>query len=273
MSRTQQEIEQVLDDNIGTAISNPSASAYAEWRIWKAIFARAIWIFENILDAFKVEIEAKVQTKQPGSLSWYYDRVMEFQGAEDSLGNFQGDELVVDNGILRYQTPDPERRIIKRSSIKAANGQLSIKLAKELTETTYQALSSSEILAFNLYVESIKYPGTMVNVVSLEPDKLKYDLNIVYDPAYTLATIQANVASKLQEYQLSLGFDDRVYASKFIDKLMEAPGVVAVKSNSLQGYHSTSPGWTAIDIVYTLVSGYFNYDATSAATYTNYRTL
>lgn len=273
MSRTQQEIEQQLDQTISTAITTPSASSYAEWRLWKSIFARAIWIFENILDLFRAEIEAKVQSKQPGSMAWYYDRVMEFQGETDRFGNFQGDTLVVENGILQYQVLDPLRRIIKRSSIKAANGQLSIKLAKELTATTYQPLTQIEILAFNLYIESIKYPGTIVQTTSLEADKLKYNMSIVYDPAYTLVTIQKNIAAKLAEFQQSLGFDDRVYTSKFTDKLMEAPGVVAVKVTSLEGYHSTSPGWTAIDIVYTLVSGYFNYDATSTATYINYRTL
>lgn len=271
--RTLQQIEAALDSSISSAISNPSGSQFAEWRLWRNIFARAIWTFEAIMDLFRTEIESKVQTKQPGTMVWYYDRVMEFQGEADDQGTFQGDSLVVVNGVLQYETPDPSRRIIAQASLRASNGNLGIKLAKKLTEDTYQPLNDSEQTAFGLYLTNIKYPGTAATVLSLSPDLIKYDLNIIYDPFLTTATVEANVLEKLQEYRRSLGFDDRIYPAKLIEKVMEAEGVVSVKKNSIQGYHSTGGVWNEIDIVYTLASGYFNYDAASSFTFTNYKTL
>lgn len=273
MSRTLQEIENSLDGNIAEAIPNASGSQFAEWRIWKNIFARAIWAFEGIMDLFRAEIEGKVQTKQPGTMAWYYDRILEFQGEADDQGNFQGDSLVVVNGVLQYENPDPARRIITQASLRSVSGNLGVKLAKANGELNYQQLSESELLAFGLYLENIKYPGTATTVISLAADLIKYDLEIIYDPVYTTATIDTNVKAKLAEYRKSLGFDDRIYPTKIIDKIMEAEGVVSIKKNSIQGYHATVGVWNEIDIVYTLVSGYFNYDAASSLTFTNFKTL
>lgn len=274
MARTLNEIESALDASISTAIDTPSASQFAEWRLWKSIFARALWVFEGIMDLFKTEIETRVQTKQFGSYDWYYDRILEFQGANDDSGVFQGDTLVVtETGVLKYETIDPTRRIIKQASLRSVEGILIIKLAKALDAESYQPLNSGEQAAFGLYLENIKYPGTDVSVISMAADLIKYDLEIIYDPIYTVATVEANVLAKLAEYGSSLGFDDRIYPAKMVEKAMEAAGVVAVKRNSVAGYHATIDEWTTIDIVYTLVSGYFNFDEACALTFTNFKTL
>lgn len=276
MARTIQEIETALDDSISTAITNPSGSNFAEWKLWRSIFARAVWVFEGIMDLFKAEIETTVQTKQPGSFEWYYDKILEFQGAADQSGNFQGDNLLIVNGVIQYENPDTARQIIKRASLRAESGTLAVKVAKKLDEDNFQALTGSEQIAFGLYLDNIKYPGTQTNVISMAADQIKYNLQIVYDPIYTIATVQENVYTKMDEYRESLGFDDRFYPQKFIDKIMEAAGVVSVKRNSVSGYGSATAVWATIDIVYQLESGYFNYlhgAGDSTLTFTNYKTL
>ena len=274
MGRTLQQIEQALDTTISAVITTPSASQFAEWRIWRNIFARALWVFEQIMDLFKAEIEQRVQTKQPGSFDWYYDRILEFQGADDETNTFQGDPLTVTElGILQYEAPDPTRRIIAQASLRAESGTLIIKLAKNLDATNYQPLAADEQTAFSLYMDNVKYPGTSLSIISMVGDLIKYDLNIIYDPIYTVATIEANVLAKLMEFRSSLGFDDRIYPSKMIEKAIEAEGVIAVKNNGVESYHATIDMWAEVDIVYTLVSGYFNYDEASALTFTNFKTL
>lgn len=274
MGRTLQQIEGELDSTINAAIATPSASQFAEWRIWRNIFARALWVFEQIMDLFRAEIEQRVQTKQPGSVAWYYDRILEFQGSNDEVEVFQGDALVVTElGVLQYAQPDATRQIIAQASLRAVSGTLVVKLAKRLDESNYQALDEDEQAAFALYMENIKYPGTSVTIISMTADLIKYALNIIYDPIYTTTTVQENVLAKLAEYRDSLGFDDRIYPAKIIEKVMEAQGVVAVKNNGIEAYHATVGVWEVIDIVYTLVSGYFNYDDASAMTFTNYKAL
>lgn len=275
MARTIAEIETALDSSITTAISNPSGSSFAEWKLWRSIFARAVWVFENIMDVFKAEIETTVQTKQPGSFEWYNEKILEFQGANDQSGNFQGDNLVIVNGVIKYETPDTTRQIIKKASLRADSGTLAVKVAKKLTEQTLQPLTASEQIAFGIYLNNIKYPGTQTNVISKVADVVNFSIIIYYDPIYTEATVDANILAKMEEYRNSLGFDDRVWRQKIVDKMMEATGVVSVKVNTMTGKNDTINGGAtvSIDPVYTLESGYFNWDPARVLTYTKYNTL
>lgn len=269
MARSIATIEADLDASISTAISNPSSSMYAEWKLWRSIFARAIWVFETIIDTFKLEVETTVQTKQYASFDWYHDRIMEFQGETLDGGAFQGDNLMVQNGIISYETPDETRRIIRQASLRANNGVLGIKLAKALTETTYQQLTESELVAFNIYFLNIKYPGTRATVVSLPADLVKYNLKIVYDPIYSTATVTTNIQEKLEEYRQSLGFDDRVFLGEMLNFVQAADGVVSVTNNGSSAKGYSDEVFTTIDQYHTLESGYFNYDENSALTFTS----
>lgn len=248
-------------------------SQFAEWRLWVSIFARAIWAFENIMDIFKAEVQTIIAKKQPGTLAWYSERILEFQG-ETLTGNiYQGDNLIVDNGVVRYETPDPSRRLITQAALSAAAGTLAIKLAKKDGATTYQKLTASELLAFGVYMDNIKYPGTTINLISADGDVITYELNIIYDPIFTTATIETNVLAKLEEFRQSLGFDDRLYSQKLVEKVMEAEGVVTVEVVSLDAYGYSTQTTTSVGIMWQLESGYFNFDPASVLTYTNYKTL
>jgi hypothetical protein len=271
MARTLSTIQTSLDDSISEVITNPSSSIYAEWKLWRFIFATAVLAFEKIMDAFKTDVEEIVSSKQPGTFDWYYEKIMEFQG-ETIGGVFQGDSLVVTNGIITYETVDSSRCIIKKASLRASSGTLAVKVAKENASGQLIPLTSSEQLALSNYLDEIKYPGTVINIISLAADTITYSLNIVYDPIYTTATVQENVLAAMETFRLGMGFDDRFYASKFIEAILGAEGVKAVKITSLTGWDITSNSTAAIDIVRTLVAGYFNYNATSSLTFTSYKT-
>jgi hypothetical protein len=273
MARTITQIETALVADVNSGIPGASTSQFAEWRLWVSIFARAIWAFENILDIFKVEVQTIIERKQPGTLDWYHEKSLEFQGQNIGGGVFQGDNLVVDNGVLRYETPDPSRRLITQAALSAGSGTLAIKLAKQDGVTTYQKLTSSELVAFAVYMDNIKYPGTTVNLISADADVITYDLEIVYDPVLTTVTVEANVLEKMEEFRTSLGFDDRLYSQKLVEKIMEAEGVVTVSIDGLDAYGYSTQTTTPVGIMWQLESGYFNFDPASTFTFTNYKTL
>ena len=123
-------------------------------------------------------------------------------------------------------------------------------------------------------MDNIKYPGTDITVISQAADKIRFDLDIIYDPIISQAAVQDNIDAKLEEYRNSLGFDDRIFKQKLVEAIMEAEGVVSVKVNSMDGYGSGTAVWTAIDIVRTLEAGYFNYETASLVyDYINVNTL
>ncbi len=260
------EIEQELDDDIVEVFDSPSVSQVAEWRLWRGIWSRAVYSFELILDAFKSEVETLIESKQPGSISWYYDQVMKFQGADDGDG-FMGDNLVVNSyGILEYEKEDSTRCIINQCSLSESDGTLVIKVAKLDSDGLLTSLTYAELLAFSIYINNIKYPGTELNVVTLPADLIYYDINIYYDPIFSTDTITANVLAQLETYKGSLGFDDRVFKQKLGDTILNAEGVVTVKINSLMSKASTDDDFSDIDVVYQLASGYYNYDGDTPST-------
>lgn len=271
MARTLKQIENDLVDSVGM-VGNLSPSQVAEWRIWAAIFARSIWAFENILDVFRIDIEALIKKRQPGTLAWYHEKAIEFQG-ELIGGTFQGDNLLVQNGVLLYDPLAIDRRLITQAAITAGSGILNFKLAKEETATTYQKLTASELLAFAAYLDNIKYPGTNITLISEDADVVTYDLDIIYNPIYNLATVEGAVLAKLDEYRTSLGFDDIVYKKKLVEKILQATGVVSVEVTSLQatGYQTATPA--AISVFWKLEAGYFNYNPASTLTFTDATTL
>ena len=272
--RTLEEIENELDTDVADVFTTPSTSQFAEWKLWRSIFAQAVFVFEAILDLFRSEIEDTIQSKQYATKDWYFDRALEFQGG-DVGGTFQGDDLEVDEyGLLVYVTPDADRRIIEKCAITADSGTISFKVAKWLSEAagTYQELDTDEKTAFGLYIDNIKYPGTETTIISEAADTIKYDLEIIYQPEYSTSGIETELESLADSYRQGLEFNDKFYAQRFIDALLDADGVTSIKITSLEGKEDGG-SYASIDIVYELVAGYFNFDGTSQFTFTDETTL
>lgn len=275
MARTLTEIRESLGTSLVEVLDgSPSTSHFAEWKIWQNIFAIAIWTFENIMDIFKGEIEILVYSKKVGSMGWYYDRVLEFQGENDPSGVFQGDSLIVnDQGIIQYENIDEGKRIITQAAIAESEGAIIVKVAKDLDESNYQKLEAPEVLAFEVYLDNIHIPGTNINVISQSPDLIKYNLTIYYDPIFTVTTIQANAEENLNEYRTGQGMNDKIYKQKLVEKVLQAEGVVSVGINSIEAKAETDSIFSDIGIVYSVEAGYFNYDNDSNLTLISYKNL
>jgi hypothetical protein len=267
MARELSEIEQNLNDDVKDVFDNESVSKVAEWRLWVGIFSRATWSFEKVRDIDKALIENTITQKQPPSLDWLYEKVMEFQGGDDGNG-FQGDNLILsESGILRYELIDATRRIINQATLtEIPDGTIVIKVAKKSAEGELEALSANELLSFTIYINRVKYPGTVINVTSLPPDLIKQDVIVYYDPIFLPANVLANIELKMTEFKDTLGFNDKFFNQKYIDYLLKAEGVVSIKTNNLSYKNYSSSDFSTIDVVKELAAGYFNYQATDAET-------
>ncbi|WP_053405004.1 hypothetical protein [Persicobacter sp. CCB-QB2] len=257
MAREITEIQQELEQNINDVFETPSQSDAADWKLWSYIWAHAIWAFENIMQIFQNDVDMIINTKRYGTLAWYYDRIMEFQGADDGAG-FEGDKLIVDeHGRIVFEVQDETRRIISRASVQEISGGIAVKLAK-MVDDELEQLSPQELNAFEQYLRNVKYPGTAVNLISLSADIIRYDLNIYYDPHYSAVTVQQNIEAAIEQYRWVVGFDARFYKQQFAEYLMRVEGLISMRFNGLF-VQTTTSDWTAIDVYHELESGYFNY--------------
>lgn len=277
MARELTEIDETLEEGFKEVIADPSTSQAAEWLNMSKIFGKSIFAFEKLMDIFKTDVEAKVLQKQPGTLAWYYDRFLDFQGGDDSGGTFIGDTLTVNEfGILGYLVQDETRQIITKCALAEGSGILSAKIAKNsTTEGEFEKLEADQLAAVNQYASNIKFPGTRLTITSADPDLIRYSLVIYYNTDLSEVTVENNVLAKMDEYRQGMEFNDKFFTQKFIEKILEAAGVVSVEINGMTKQDSGDGAtWPAFTVFHQLVSGYFNFDHdNSTLTMTDHTTL
>lgn len=253
MARTIKEIQ----DNIVADLKNNSnlkltESAVAEWRLWTYIVAVAIYSFEVVLDLFRAEIETLTNKITPGTVRWYAEMCYRFQN---------GHELLFDakSAMLYYEKDAPEAQIIKVVAITEGKNLLSIKAAKLDAQGKIIPLSADEKHNFTGYIDAVKFAGMQTDVISTTEDKIKYDLEIYFDPAVPSTTVRDNVLTALNRFKTSLGFDSMFYVQRFLDVVMSVQGVVTVDLKSLSRKGAIAPDFVEVKVFTELESGYYDY--------------
>ena len=252
--RTPEQIRASLEDYATTQL-NLTESRVAEWRILTEIFVYAIWIFEGIMVVFQRHIKEPIHAKAPPTLVWWFDVVKSFQ---------KGYELVVDeNGILNYDQIDGDAQIIAQALLTEEPGTdfpFKVRVAKWLSEDdkTLQPLSSEELQSFKDYVKAKHPPGISYEIFSGEPDKLRYEISVEYDPAYT--DIKQKVKDLLDEYRANVNFTESVYREAMLAKVISSPAIRNAYFTLLEGKEDGG-SYSTITHEYTLIAGYFEFES------------
>jgi hypothetical protein len=247
--------------NLLSALNSRSKTAI--WRLWAYIVAVAMWVHENLWDAFRLEVDAAAARAIPHTLLWYQGKCLAFQ---------LGDALVITNGVPGYATIDATKQIVKRAAtIEDNTGLITIKLAKE-TSGVPGPLTSTELLQFETYLNGIKEAGARTQTVSLAADKVRMAGVVFYNAIYAEATVRALVATAIDTYLATIPFNGKVNTNKLIDAIQAVVGVNDVVLNSFDYQIGLLP-WAAVGREYQTFAGYAVYDATghplaSALTFT-----
>lgn len=231
-----------------------STSPLAEWKLWTYIMAVAVKMVELLVGTFTADITKKIINTRVGTVVWY---------AEESKKFEYGNQLtLLDDGSLGYVVPNAELQIISNSSVTedTATGDVYIKICKKNESAELVKLNDAELLSFRNYVNDIKTAGTRVNVLSYDPDVVKYEIAVYYDLGYDPATLQDAVMAALEAFKLKLDFNGVIYHSKLIQALLNVDGVVTVNIVSLM-VRAYNTSYSAIGISSEMASGYFNFAA------------
>ena len=180
-----------------------------------AVAARTLeWLF----DQFKEDVEERIAAALPGTVSWYWNKVMEFQYGYDLNENAQYDEV------------DEDARIIKHCAVIEVDNGIIVKVNKE----DYETLSTSEISALSSYVDTVKFAGTTASVFSYEPDILDIELNIWRDPIVLdehmerISDGESVVRQAIENYLNGIKYGGVFNKTKLIDAVQAVEGVLDV---------------------------------------------
>lgn len=257
MARTINEIQ----DNIISAFQaesglNLSTSKVAEWRLWTYVFAASIHTFEVILDSFRSDIDILTEKITPGTVRWYAEMCYRYQNGYE----LQFDD---DKAMLCYPVIDLDARIVKVVAIREETNKLVIKAAKLNEAGKIVPLSLEERYNFTGYVNAFKFAGVDTSVISTSEDKIRYDLEVYYDPATPVTLVHENILKAMDVFKFTLGFDSMIYKQQFIDAVMDTQGVVTCNLVSMERKGATEKDFTPVGICSELESGYFEYDDAS----------
>lgn len=245
------------------------------------IVARTINFFEQLMDAYKVDLEDKVSKGAVGSDAWLQDRILRFQ--YDS-GTPQIVEIKSDFSV-DYVTVDTAKRIITRASVNTTSNQtVTVKVAKQNPPV---ALSAPELAALQSYLTNtgdgtyagrgvgIGFAGTKIVATSNDADEIYINADINYNGQYA-ATIQADVISAINNYLANIDFNGKVYISNLEIAIKSVTGVVdvllkdvAIRANTTLFANKTYlvQNQTTIIQSYALEAGYAIGETTSGQTF------
>ena len=194
-----------------------STSRVSRWRMIVWLMAYAIW-----LTVFACE-QLAAQTES-GTGDWYQRKAFEFQF---------GDDLLIVNNKPSYAALNPLNQIIKYASVITANNVLFIKVAKDVGNNP-SPLTTNEKMAFEYYIDRVKFAGTSINVVSQAADDLMANYKVIYNPLILdntgvhLVNGSKPVEDAINTYLRSLAFDGVIHADKLTDAIQSAEGVAHV---------------------------------------------
>lgn len=256
--RTIKEIQQTITDSIRVRGLSLSTSAVAEWRLWANVVATALATFEAILDEFRRETDLKVYRNTPGTIRWCVEMAKRFQNGYE----YRFDPLTLQ---MYYDRIDPVACIVSIVSVTEALKLVNFKVAKEV-EGVITPLSESELHNFKGYIYSVMPAGIKSSVISTSPDKIRYTVDVYYDTSFPSGTVREDVTVAIATLRASLDFNSMFYTQRFIDCIMDVPGVVTVDLKSIECRSTSKPDFEPMTMATELEAGYFDYDSKSAVT-------
>lgn len=230
-----------------------TSSDTALWEQFADIIAFVSYLLNGSWITYEQRLNKAAAAAIAHNMYWYALRVTEFQ---------LGDTLEVNNGVVQYSVIDESKRIIKAAAVKQGpKGTLIIKVAKQIG-AVLAPLSLGELVAFKGYVNGFKDAGVDTLVISQNPDFLKLNLNIYYNPIVLTTVLQAQVEVAIDNYVRNLPFDGIFRRTKLTDALQLIEGIKDVEITTCEASfnYTSTPNYTPIGVYYETLAGYMVID-------------
>src|ERR1035437_3816805 len=148
--------------------------------------AYAFYTFELILDAFRTEIQTKVDSSYIANDNWWHNTLMEFQ---------KGDDLVLNQKtfVWGYATIDTTKQIIKRVAVRQKVDTVDnvykvfLYVATEVNNVITPVLDDDKPLLEG-YIFRKKYSGVLTKLITGTGDVVDLGLTINYNPLLLTST-------------------------------------------------------------------------------------
>jgi hypothetical protein len=255
MARSTQEI---YDEMMGfkaqetelDALTSDSLVAIFSGLFW--VIAFAIHSLEKLYDIYKEEVRKLSNQSFYATPPWWQQKVYEFQYG-DNISRVEEDG----KQFIKYLIPDLSKQIITRCAVVTLpQGGLLIKVAKGSDELL--RLDSSELNALASYIDKMN-PGQYLRILSKSSDTFKIQMDLIYDPIYTLDVVKTNVEKAINDYLKHLDFNGGLDLRKLEDQLQKIQGVMSFVTKNAQAKPEGGT-YQTFDRAYDSLAGFLKID-------------
>lgn len=177
------------------------------------IVATACYSIEWLFGQFKNDVEDRIAAALPGTISWYWNKAMEFQDDEEASAYF------AENGS--YQIIDESKQIIKHVSVVEEYNTVNIKV----NAAGYKQLTDEQLTRFSAYMEELKFAGTWLNISSLQSDDLTITVRIWRNRLLMPSDNDEAVGTAIRGYLDNIVYGGVFNKTKLIDRIQQVQGI------------------------------------------------
>lgn len=206
------------------------ASAFSVVSIENILFyiiAACCHVLECLFDAFKADVDTKIESAVVASVAWYYKMARAFQ---------YGDSLVFDERTQQYQyaAVDEVKQFARYVAVRDRGTSIQILVSGDKGGKP-TPLSNDVLTAFKHYMNRVKIAGIILNIASLPADKLTIAAHITIDPLILttdgtrIADGSRPVEDAINGYLSGIVYGGTFNKTKLTDAIQAVQGVLDVE--------------------------------------------
>jgi hypothetical protein len=247
MATSRREIEEELQrrwmENAGVAqlFGFTAGASFDDVYARVSVVRLLMWVVSYVIAAketayedWEEEVRAVADATHYGTEAWWVETAKAWQ---------EGDALTVADGRVRYATVDATHRVVTSAAISTLGRTLRLKVAKG-EPGGLQALTTSQLEAFQGYVESVKPVGLHVTVTSGSANVIGMSGTVRYSAELNQGDVRQAVREKLTAVMGELPFGGRLYAGRLAAAMMAVEGVEDVNLTVLTVDGQLWTDWT-----------------------------
>lgn len=207
-----------------------STSQTAIFRLLAYVVASSQATEEQLNDLLVAQIESIALQLAPATAPWIQAQAFKFQY---NATNPQIIQFATQSFAPFYPTINPSYQIITNCSVQSPQDNLVfVKVAQGPTSSTPTPLTTTQLQAFQYYINLIKPEGIFYNCISQPADRLYSVFTITAQGAYA-SSISNSLLNAYNNYLFSLGFDGTIKLIDIIIALYNVEGVIDVMCNQM----------------------------------------
>lgn len=216
------------------------------------VTASAIWVLESLFDAYKAELNDRLDRLATHNPKWYRNRALLFM--KDKLLP----EDSVDYDTSGMTDEDIEAARVVKHAVAVENGDRSVLTIKIRGEEGELDLETKEQV--QKYLWEIKDAGVKLNIVNEPADLFRCSLDIYYNPLLLPDTVEESCREAIVNYLRNLPFNGEYTNMALVDVLQAVEGVKVVKLCYAASAPAGTDTYEDIDVRVTPIAGYFKED-------------